>query len=154
MNDSEAGVRPDLDAVRKGRSAIADAMLALEDALASPSTPSAVFIAGVREALASLVSLGVEQLDSLEDTGGLLDDVVLTAPRLSDQVDAVRSQRDDLRGHLSELERAAEAVGEGAGDAHVLRRAGLRLLGEVALYRQRIADLVYEAYFVDLGGHG
>lgn len=146
--------RLDLDTVRKARAVVADAMVALEDALASPAGAGDEFVAGVTAALDHLVGVGVEQMDSFEDTGGLLDDIVLTAPRLSGHVDKVRDQRTTLRDLLTALQAAAAAATSGTGSSEELRDSGLRLLGEVARYRQRVGDLVYEAYYVDLGGPG
>ena len=81
-------------------------------------------------------------------------DLKAAAERNLDTVDKVRAQRTTLRDLLSALQDAAAAASSGSGSPEELRDAGLRLLGEVARYRQRVGDLVYEAYYVDLGGPG
>jgi hypothetical protein len=60
--------------------------------------------------------------------------------------------RDDHR-RLAEVEEGdgARAVLADGGAAAEIRTAALRLLGGLAEHRQRGADLLYEAYQVDIG---
>ena len=92
-----------------------------------------------------------------EAPGAFLDELVTEAPRLStpDVAPAPRAQRhprDDRRAP-----RSASPSPPAEDDAYVAWAEELRveltaLLAALARHRQRGADLVYEAYAVDLGG--
>lgn len=83
-----------------------------------------------------------------EGEEGLFDGVMAAAPRLATAVERVRDEHPTI---AADLARFRDAVEEGA-DPDAIRRAGLSLLTALIVHRQHGADLLYEAYWVDVGG--
>ena len=77
-----------------------------------------------------------------------MDDVVDQAPRLENDVDLLRKEH---RGLLGECERLMSLTGAATTDVAEIRRAVLILLGRLVEHRQRGAELLYDAYTLDLG---
>jgi len=127
-------------------------MADLEAAVAGPSAA-----AGWLERVARGLDAVREALDShireVEGQSGILADITTMAPRLTA---AARDLEDEHGGLLESLRRAelglesARAAGQLEQDA--LRRRVTSLLGRLTLHRQHGADLVYEAYNVDIEG--
>lgn len=93
----------------------------------------------------------MDHVAEVEGTEGLLADVELQAPRLTVDVDLLRREHETLQRSLEQARttlRGAEMVGK-AGYEPVRRRV-MTVLGRLMLHRQRAADLVYEAYNVDM----
>ncbi|MEM7276358.1 MAG: hypothetical protein AAF547_25010, partial [Actinomycetota bacterium] len=94
-----------------------------------------------------------EHAAQTEAPGGFLDRVVIEAPRLQKRVTQLRVDHERLEKEIDALRIAMALV----DDADVPERAvGLRnqaieLLGHLTRHRQRGADLIYEAYQVDIG---
>jgi hypothetical protein len=142
-----------LDEVRARRVQLRDAMDALEAALAAPAAGSRVvdWWAAVMIRLEALRTALQHHVVETEAAGGLLTQIQTEAPRLANAVHRLRQDHVEL----------SEAV-EGLlvrptprnGDSGVIRDAGLSLLGQLARHRQRGADLLYEAYNIDVGGGG
>jgi hypothetical protein len=92
-----------------------------------------------------------EHVAVTEGTEGLHGDIVTTAPRLSKAVERLIGEHAvivDLVGGL------LTGVSRPLSDSDVveIRDLGTNLLALLARHRQRGADLIYEAYQVDLGG--
>lgn len=142
-----------LSAARERRMALQEAMAGVEWAIASPSgtadwwTELAAALGGLQRALAS-------HIDEVEGTDGLLAELVAKAPRLSRAKQQMEEEHVELGAELDAL---GEAVRQGAGepdavDVAATREQVLLLLGALARHRQAGADMVYEAYTVDIGG--
>lgn len=100
----------------------------------------------VRAALDRLASAFAVHVEATEGPDGLFDEVRRRAPRL----DAVcRRLARDHAVITTELAAATAALDGGVPEA---REKVLSLLAHLARHRQTGADLVYEAYEVDLGG--
>jgi hypothetical protein len=132
-----------------------DATAALEAALAAPAAG-----AGWRDGLrAALVEVDVTIRDHIAETegdGGLLDRVRVEVPRLSNAVSKLVDEHLTLtqltRKVVDRLDGVADdRIGE---EAPVVREDALNLLAAIVRHRQRGADLLYEAYQVDVGGRG
>ncbi len=133
------------------RSRLRHAMSESEQAVAGPSSWTG-WIGEVNTSLAELRQALDEHILEVESPDGLFAEIMLSAPRLGSEVDALRSEHREL---LSGVARAQEAARTVAADpthpVHSLRRAVTTLLGRLVLHRQRGADLVFEAYNVDIG---
>lgn len=135
-----------LRAARAHRLALGDAMTRAEQALAVPSgSPTwreavTAALAGLREALADHVA-------EVEGEQGLLGELRQVAPRLGGPISHLEQEHPELRA-------AADTALEVAPHAPVaeVRATVLDLLTAISRHRQRGADLVYEAYNVDIGG--
>lgn len=100
----------------------------------------------VRAQLKRLGPAFTEHVEATEGRDGLFDQVRRRAPRMDS---LCRRLTQDHRTIVSEMVAATAALDGTVGEA---REAVLSLLAHLARHRQLGADLVYEAYAVDLGG--
>ncbi len=139
---------------RRTRDEVHEAMVGLEQAIAAPGAGRAGDWAG--EVDAQLVALRRELVDHVEVTegpDGLFAEVIDHSPRLCHAVERLRSEHGTILDVLDgERQRIAALGDEPSGDDVSVAREGLLgLLAVLARHRQRGADLVYEAYEVDVG---
>jgi hypothetical protein len=138
-----------LEAAEQRRQRLRAFMDRLEAALAEPpgQDPDAW-----RDRLSQLVDQLDDELRShvegTEGPGGLFEEVMTAAPRLSTQVERVRGEHSMLRDRATLL----RAVIEGDDTVEAIRTAGLDVLTALIIHRQHGADLLYETYWVDVGG--
>ena len=145
----------DLGEIRQRREALVGAAAAFEAALAAPASDLR-WTEGLGNALATLRATIDEHVTATEAPGGTIDQLRDRAPRLSNQIDRLVDQHSaittDAEGLLERLEHApTERTAE---DTDTIREQALELLGAILRHRQLGADLLYEAYDVDLGGPG
>jgi hypothetical protein len=142
-----------LKEIRRRRSELRDSMGALELALAAPAPAGRTehWVGRVRAALHELSGDFRQHVAVTEGKNGLYQDLLRTAPRLSGPVarltedHAVINERLEVVLTLVESPAASEDVAQ-------VRDLGTALLGRIVRHRQQGADLVYEAYEVDVGG--
>jgi len=127
-------------------------MAALEQALAAPTAGRhAVWAERVDVALVELSADFVEHIAITEGSGGLHDAVVEASPRLSSSVRRLVSEHTLIRELVGDLlARVRPPVA--AGEVDAIRELGTVLVGRLARHRRQGADLVFQAYQVDLGG--
>jgi hypothetical protein len=145
----------DLREVQQRREALLRRVAALEAALAAPATTTR-WPEGIGDALSSLLATLEEHVTATEAPDGIFDQVRDRAPRLSNQIDRLVDEHvtlvadtERLIDHLdrSPTERTAE-------ETAAIREQALELLAAIVRHRQLGADLLYEAYNVDVGGPG
>lgn len=143
---------PGLDGLRRVRAELAGSMAALEQALAAP-TPgrSAAWAERVDVALVELSADFAEHVAVTEGSDGLHDALLEAAPRLSNSIHRLAGEHAVISGLVRDL-LAQVTPPVAADDIEAIRDLGTALLGRLARHRQRGADLVYQAYEVDLGG--
>lgn len=144
--DVEA-VAPAVDAVKIRRADLHGILVDLESriAAAAPGRESA-WSSKVRAELDRLADAFAAHVEATEGHEGLFDQVRRHAPRLDHLCHRLT---DDHVTIATDLTEATAALDRGVSDA---REAVLSLLAHMARHRQLGADLVYEAYAVDLGG--
>lgn len=103
----------------------------------------------MRGALENLARALDRHVTEIEAEDGLFDQVLAKTPHLAHAIEDLREEHDDL----VEGCRAALAAVDKA-DTGRLRRKVLALLGRIAVHRQSGAELLYDAYNVDLAGGG
>ncbi len=145
----------ELGDVRRRREAVLDAVAAVEAALAAPAA-GAGWRDDLRTALVELHATLQDHVEETEGPDGFLARVRDDAPRLSNQVTRLIGEHAELTELSTKLvDRldgvALERMSEEAG---AVRDDALQLLAAVVRHRQRGADLIYEAYQVDVGGTG
>lgn len=145
----------DLGEVRQRREALLDALAGVEAALAAPAF-DVRWRDGVGDALSSLHTTLEQHAAATEAPDGFLNQVRDDAPRLSNQVNRLAAEHAaliaDSERLLDRLARAPSAqVMEEIAD---VREQAIDLLAAIVRHRQRGADLIYEAYNVDVGGPG
>jgi hypothetical protein len=148
-------VLPALDDVRLRRAGLKAALSGLELALAAPFANRVDWVMNVRAALTDVHEVWTRHIVGTEAPGAFLDELVTEAPRLSKPASRLRREHSDILATIVRAEKRLAAPPD--DDAYVTWAEELRveltaLLAALARHRQRGADLVFEAYAVDLGG--
>lgn len=122
-----------------------DAMQRLESSVARASGQDDWAVV-VGHALKVMLDALQRHVIETEADDGLLAEVVDRAPNLAPDVATFRKDHDDL---LHSCRAASELVTNRSAPAEI-RRKVLSLLGRLAIHRQRGAELLFDAYNVDL----
>ena len=145
---------PTLAETARRRADLHHALVGVERAISSPAVGRendwtkdvAVALRDLRDAL-------IEHIEVTERAAGLYDEISQRAPRLSNKVERLRDEHPEIRDGATALIDRLES--DGVGDTWPLEEARdelQRLLGRVVRHRQLGADLVWEAYNLDIGG--
>jgi len=146
---------PELAEVRLRRAGLRAAVSGLEIALASPAPHRVVWVTNVRDSLGALHEVWTRHIVETEAPGAFLDELVSEAPRLATPTARLRREHSDILATITRTEkRMATAPPDDDYDAWVddVRAELTALMCALAKHRQRGADLVYEAFDVDIGG--
>ena len=143
-----------LDRVRAHRAELGESMAALDAALALPVGLGSLWRRRVRAALTELAHDLRDHRAVTEEPGGLYADALARSPRLASVAKLQMDEHLDFIAVVDRLlgEREAGLRDGAAVAAH--REAATDLIGRIVRHRQRGADLIYEAYEVDIGGSG
>jgi hypothetical protein len=154
MAEDELAVNPALEEARRRRADLHAALVKVEGVISGPAFGRETDWS--KEVLLSLEDLGRaidEHIEVTERAGGLYDEITHRAPHLSLKIERLAEEHPAMRAETAAmLERLRETP---IGDAWPLDRARddvQRLLGKVVKHRQLGADLVWEAYNLDIGG--
>jgi hypothetical protein len=143
---------PGLDALRRRRAELGGSMAALEQALAEPSSGrDSAWAERVDVALVELSADFAEHVAVTEGSDGLHDAVLASTPRLSNAVGRLVAEHTAIRRLIGDL-LAGVRPPVAAADVDPLRELGTALLSRLVRHRQHGADLIHEAYQVDIGG--
>jgi hypothetical protein len=153
MEDERDPTRAFEEAARR-RADLHHALVDVERAISSPAAGRLETWTGdVVKRLSILLDSIDEHVEVTERPEGLYEEILHRAPRLSSAVDRLRAEHPALRTRTAELiERLhSSAIGRG-WPLDEARDDAQRLLGKIVKHRQRGADLVWEAYNLDIGG--
>jgi len=147
---------PELQDVRLRRAGLKAVLSGLEIALAAPAPNRIEWLGGVGDALHTVHETWTRHIVETEAPGAFLDELVTDAPRLSTPASRLRREHSEILAVIVRAEkRLATAPAEECDYlawVEETRQELTTLLSALARHRQRGADLVYEAYDVDLGG--
>jgi iron-sulfur cluster repair protein YtfE (RIC family) len=145
----------DLSDVRQRREALLGAIASIEAALAAPAS-DARWPEGLGNALSALRTTFEQHVVETEAPDGILDQVRERAPRLSNQIDQLVGEHVAITAGIEHLmDRLDDAPPERtAEETTATREQALQLLAAIVRHRHLGADLLYEAYNVDVGGPG
>ncbi len=145
--------RVQLDAVRTRREALYEAVVGLEDALATPVGDGARWRLRVAMAIDHAAARIEEHARETEAPDGFLDRVIQEVPRLQRRVDQLKVDHERLEKEVQALRHTISMVDDAEipEQAVLIRNQAIDLLGQMTRHRQRGADLIYEAYQVDIG---
>ena len=89
-----------------------------------------------------------------EKPSGLYEEILERAPRLATGVGKLKDEHPDIAQAIERMVARLEQtpIGEVAWPLDDARDDLQRLIGQIVKHRQRGADLVWEAYNVDIGG--
>jgi hypothetical protein len=155
--DEPRDLTPALEAARRRRQTLHDALVHLEQAISSPASGRIPEWSGtVTKEMVSLRDAFDQHVIVTEKPGGLYEEIMERAPRLAGKLRRLQDEHPIVTQQIASTLRRLEAgeIGE-EGSPWLLDRARddlQRLLGSIVRHRQSGADLVWEAYNVDIGG--
>jgi hypothetical protein len=143
-----------LEAAARRRRELRDALVELENAVSSPALDAEHWRDGVAARLVALREAFAEHVAETEGPGGLYDEMEEIAPHVRAKARRLREEHTPLSSAVVDSQgRFAEPFPEGT-DFDALRDDLQRLMGRFIRHRQHGADLVWEAYALDIGGAG
>lgn len=151
---SEPHPTPALEAAARRRRELREALVAFEDALSSPIGDRVSWRAEVADALEALGHAFQDHVSETEATGGLYDEMRDIAPQLGAKAGRLREEHPAITAALAEASARLAAPPADEADADAARDELQRLMGRIVRHRQHGADLVWEAYRVDIGSAG
>jgi hypothetical protein len=153
--DPERKLTPALGEARKRRQTLHDAIVQLEMAISSPAAGRVTDWSGqVTKDMVGVRDAFEQHLIATEKPGGLYEEIMERAPRLVGTVKRLQDEHPPIAESIAKLLARLEA-GEVDSPTWPLDKARddlQRLIGAVVRHRQKGADLVWEAYNVDIGG--
>jgi hypothetical protein len=151
---SPTEMTPTLAETARRRADLHVALVGVERAISSPASGREQdWSKDVIRALQDLDHAIGEHIQVTERPGGLYDEISERAPRFATKIDLLREEHPELRDGTRDLVSRLEETP--VGDAWPLADARddlQRLLGRLVRHRQLGADLVWEAYNLDIGG--
>ena len=151
MDHSESDA---LEAARARRGDLHRALLDLEGTLASAARGRAqAWADSVRAALVRVRETFVAHIEVTEGAEGLYREVLTQAPRLSGAVNRLQHEHTEIASAMAEVDnRLDHPMSDVDAWVQSIRGGAVTLMGLLVRHRQRGADLVYEAYDVEIGG--
>ena len=150
MTDVQARNREVLDAVRVRRDSFYEALLELEQVLGAPVGDDVVGWAHiVRVPVGRLQQVLASHVSGTEGNEGFFAEVRDHAPHLIPAVDRLRSEHDPLIASTTALAARLDGL-ESELEVEQVREDGIELIGRLLTHRHRGAELVYDAYSIDV----
>jgi hypothetical protein len=153
--DPDQPITPALGEARKRRQTLHDALVQLEMAISSPAAGRIPdWTTQVTKDLVGLRDAFDQHVEATEKPGGLYDEIMDRSPRLAHTVDRLREEHPSIAESIASTVTHVEEgeVGSEAWPVDRVRDDLQRLIGGLVRHRQKGADLVWEAYNVDIGG--
>jgi hypothetical protein len=153
MDDSSEMSRALAETAQR-RADLRDALLQVEQATSRPAVGrESDWTKEVVLRLEGLAHAIEEHVEVTERPQGLYDEISAKAPHLSGKIDRLREEHPALRDGTADLLTRLQTSGIGEHWPLATARDDLqRLLGRLVRHRQLGADLVWEAYNLDIGG--
>jgi hypothetical protein len=125
----------------------------LEEASAAPAAGRVVeWCHRMHDALVEVTAAFERHIAVVEGPEGLFDEVTDAAPHLSNAVDRLRKEHREIRTSIVEaLDAVRPMAGAPEHSPDALREAVIAVIDELMRHRQLGADVVYQAYAVDIG---
>lgn len=154
LDESTGDMTPTLAETARRRADLHHALIGVEQAISRPAVGrESDWAKEVRRQLQDLGHTIAEHVEVTERTGGLYDEITQRAPRLSNSIGRLRDEHPQLREGTEALMGKLETTPVGEPWPLAEARDELqRLLGRIVRHRQLGADLVWEAYNLDIGG--
>jgi hypothetical protein len=152
-------ITPALSAAKQRRATLHEALVHLEIGASSPATGrEAEWVTSVVKELVGVRDALEQHIFVTEKPDGLYDEITMLAPRLDGTIHRLRSEHPELTEQVTEMLARLEtfeldpAIDADAAAVEQARGELLELLAAMMRHRQKGADLVWEAYNVDIGG--
>ena len=148
-------ITPALSEAKQRRATLHDALVHLEIAISSPASGRIAEWTGlVSKEMVSVRDAFEQHVLVTEKPGGLYEEIIMRAPRLDGTIRRLRDEHPDICERIDAMVRRLDetGIGEPEWPLEQARDDLQRLIGTVIRHRQKGADLVWEAYNVDIGG--
>ena len=153
-DEKSSDLTPTLAETARRRADLHQALVQVEQAISSPAIGREAD--WTKEVVRGLQDLGHtigEHIEVTERANGLYDEIAQRAPRLSGKIDRLREEHPEMRDATTTTTTKLETTPIGDGwELSEARDELQRLLGRIVRHRQLGADLVWEAYNLDIGG--
>ena len=134
---------------RDQHDALADAIGVLERALAEmPRDGHHGWTERVAAELETVRSCMRSHAAGVEEPEGLFDEIKTVQPRLAARAEALQREHESLAARAADL---AEDLSAKIHDVDTVRAEAAKLLAQLRSHRRTEADLVYEAFWTELG---
>jgi hypothetical protein len=145
---------PTLAETARRRADLHQALVGLEQAISRPAVGREPdWSKDVLRRLQDLVHTLEEHIEVTERPNGLYAEIGAKSPRLATKMEQLQAEHPEIRGATHGLIEKIEATPIGDDWSLADARNDLqRLLGRLSRHRQLGADLVWEAYNLDIGG--
>ena len=143
-----------LESAARRRRELREALVSFEGALSSPLRDRETWRRMVLERLDVLRAAFEVHVRETESEGGLYDEMAELAPHVSGKASRLREDHAPISGLIGDAYRGLAAPFPADADLDQLRDDLQRLMGRIVRHRQQGADLVWEAYAVDIGSAG
>jgi len=142
-----------LQDVRHRREALGGAADDYEALLARPAT-SPQWTAGVAQATHQLLAAFDDHIHEVEADDGLLPQLLGDEPRLANTIQRMYDEHVSITADLTAVEQLVIDCGDACDIDAVtkIRQQALEVLMAISVHRQAGADLIWNAYNVDIGG--
>ena len=151
---SDPHLTPALEVAARHRRELREALVAFEGALSSPMRDRVTWHAEATDALESLGHAFEDHVAATEASGGLYDEMRDTSPHLREKAARLRAEHPAISAALIEGSARLAAPPADDADADAVRDELQGLMGRIVRHRQHGADLVWEAYAIDIGDIG
>lgn len=142
-----------LEAARVRRETLHEALVGLEDALTTPIGDAAQWRLRVAMAVDHAAHRLHDHVRQTEAPDGFLQRVVQDDPRMACRAERLAREHGPLQEAVERLQHALATISDEDVVEHgyEVRNQALDLMTALMRHRQRGADLIYEAYQVDIG---
>lgn len=148
-----AGQDP-IQAARQRRVALHEAMIEFETAITAPSA-APTWVEQVGEGLSDVASALAKHIAEVDRGDGIIAKALDVAPWLESHAQILRDEHDQLTAHLQRLEHLfGRMESSDANAVAAMREESYDFLRHLSRHRQNGAELVYDAYDMDIGGRG
>jgi hypothetical protein len=138
---------------RRRRRPLREAAWALELAISGPAGTGTVWRERVHARALQVRAALEDHITEVEAPGGLTDQITVDAPRLIHRMNSLLAEHTELRAATAQVLEACGGTGEFSQEqAATVRQDAMALLVGISRHRQKGADLIYQAYQVDIGG--
>jgi hypothetical protein len=148
-------ITPALDEASKRRKTLHDTLVNLEQAISSPAAARIPdWTASVLKEVVEVREAFDQHVIATERPDGLYDEILARAPRLAGNIRRLKDEHPEITERVQAMVLRLETVPidpDGWPLDHA-RDDLQRFIGAVIRHRQKGADLVWEAYNVDIGG--
>jgi septal ring factor EnvC (AmiA/AmiB activator) len=145
---------PALRAAARRRRELREALATFEDAISSPFQDTEAWRSRVADRLEALEQAFAEHVIETERPDGLYDEMSQEASHVAARAGRLRAEHPSITAAIAKGRRKLAEPLRSEPEVDAVRDDLQRLMTRIIRHRQGGADLVWEAYAIDIGGAG